>query len=252
MSKKLFGWKKDKFDSRDYLHEMSLIQLPTSIDLSAFMPNVRMQGDVGACVGFGVAANLGCLARKNNFYTEWFSPTWIYNGARYIEGDLREDNGCYARDALSWLKNKGALLEHYWPYNPNYLDMSSPPSADNIYAKKYPLLAYYRVTNDVAGICSALSKGFPVSIGTPWFNKWMNPKKDGVLAVVTTKDIVAGGHETCLYGYDSIKGVFYGQNSWDVTWGNKGRYIIPFSAFSVFKKIGGYDAYYVTFTRSLK
>jgi hypothetical protein len=237
------GWQKDKFDKRDFTHMMAAV-VP-DVFILPNVPPVRDQGNVGSCVGFGIGAKLTSLAQKLGVYTEWFSPTWIYNGARYIAGDLKYDDGAYPKDALDWLRTKGCLLEHFWPYNPNALDPTSPPSKYNTEAAKFPLLTYYRIDTGTDGICSAISQGYPVSIGTPWFDKWMDIGSTGVLPAVTKSDYVAGGHETCLYGYDKVKKVFYGINSWGDTWGKKGTYIMPFSAFAIFNYQGGYDAHYV-------
>lgn len=242
-----FGWNKDKFDRRDYLHKPRLViaEIPDQVDLKEYLPGVRQQGNVGSCVGFGIGANLVAHAKKLGVYTEWFSPTWIYNGARFLEGTLPYDDGCWPRDALEWLRSKGCLLEQFWPYNSLWLDKTSPPSRLEPEAAKYPLFEYYRVTGGVDGICSALADGSCVSIGTPWFEKWMNPPLSGKLADVTLKDSIAGGHETCLYGYDKAKGIFLGINSWGENWGNLGLFTIPFQAFPVFNQVGGYDAHYV-------
>jgi hypothetical protein len=236
------GWKKDKFDQRDYLHRVVGIEIIPDHAILDKIPNVRDQGNEGSCVGFGVGANLTYWALKLGIYTEWFSPTWIYNGARFIEGSLTQDAGCEPGDALDWLKKMGCLLEHFWPYK-DVLDKQAPPSSLNPEAAKYPLIAYYRVTGDANGICSAIAAGNVVSIGTPWFDKWMDTSGD--LPVVNEDDSTAGGHETYLYGYDKAIQKFYGSNSWGTEWGIKGRYLMPFGAFPVFKKLGGYDAHYI-------
>jgi len=223
MAKYKLGWKKDVHDPKDFIHKMKVVPIPERVVLDKFLPEVRNQGSVGSCVGFGIGANLTARAKMRGDFIEWFSPTWIYNGARYIEGTLTEDDGCYPRDALDWLLEQGCLLEHFWPYNPLMLDMKSPPSSLDKEAAKVPLLAYYRVVDSVDGICSAIADGFFVSIGTPWFKKWMNPMPTwrcgwknvpGVLPEVTASDATVGGHETVLYGYDQKQQVLYGQNSW--------------------------------------
>lgn len=257
MAQRQFGWRKDAYDSRDYLHKMKVAIIPGVMTLEEYLPDVRNQGNVGSCVGFGIGGNITARAKQRGNYTQWFSPTWIYNGARYIEGTLSEDVGCYPRDALDWLLEKGCLLESLWPYNPLMLDRKAPPSSLEPEAAKTPLIAYYRVVDSVDGLCSAIADGFCVSIGTPWFKKWMNPMPTwrcgwrnvpGILPEVTVSDETVGGHETFLYGYDMKQQVFYGQNSWGITWGAGGRYIMPFSAIEVFKDLGGYDAHYIAKT----
>lgn len=246
MDKRL-GWRKDKYDSRDYLYvKLPPVKIPDAYSLIEYVPEVRDQGQVGSCVGFGIGGNLTGWANKLGVFTSWFSPTWIYNGARYIEGTLTEDAGAYPRDALEWLVDKGCLLEEFWPYDPYALDTTSPPSRLEPEAARHPLLAYYRVTGGTEGICSALASGHFVSIGVPWFWLWMDSTDGNLPEVDYDEDDIAGGHEVYLYGYDKAKAVFYGVNSWGTEWGDKGKFTMPFSAFDVFKQYGGYDAHYVT------
>lgn len=240
------GWRKDQYDKRDWLHKTKpLAALPERILLDEYIYDVRNQGNVSSCVGFSFAGVLNTWAKKLKVYKEWFSPTWIYNGARYIEGTLLFDVGCYPRNAAKWLKDKGGLLERYWPYDPYKLDTTAPPSRLEKYAKQYPIISYYRCVDGVDGLCSAISDGFCVSIGTPWFEKWFYPGPDGRLPDVNITDSIAGGHATVLYGYDRVQGYFYGINSWGVEWGNQGKFMMPFSAIDLFKRFGGYDAYYI-------
>lgn len=237
------GWKKDPYDKRDRIRPVKLYGLPDHVDLEALLPEVRDQGDVGACVGFGIGANLTAMGNGRGCATGWFSPTWIYNGARFLEGTLSMDVGCYPRSALEWLTTKGSLLEEFWPYNPKVVDKRTPASELEPYAAQYPVLSYTRIIGGAAGIASALAEGHLVSIGTPWYDEWMATDAQGRLRDITPSTHPAGGHETVLYGYDAVAQVFYGQNSWGLTWGKAGRFIMPMSAFSVFTQHGGYDAH---------
>ncbi len=242
--KQRLGWVKDRFDGRDYLHKPKVAKIQEIVILSEWLPSVRNQGGEGSCVGHAIGATLTAMAKKTEVFTEWFSPRWIYNGARFLEGWLVYDDGCYPRDALEWLLEKGCLLEKFWPYVAQQDTFTTPSSKLDAEAAKYPLLEYIRVDNGVNGICSALQDGYYVSIGTPWFDKWMNPKK-GVLPTVKVKDSVAGGHASCLYGFNYPMAIFYGINSWGEDFGDKGFFTMPFQAFDVFKKLGGYDSHYV-------
>jgi hypothetical protein len=242
-----FGHKKDKYDHRDFIFKSRAVAaIPEFIDLSAYLPDVRDQGTVGSCVGFGIGSNLSATGAKTSSISEVFSPTWIYNGARFIEGTLAYDDGCYPRDALDWITKKGCLLEKFWPYNPKALDTTSPPSSLDQYAALWPILEYHRVTGGADGIMAALADGHFVSIGTPWYDEWCDPGPGGLLPSIDAGIEPAGGHETLLYGYEALEELFSGLNSWGPDWGDFGRYHMPFSSFPVFNLQGGYDAHVIT------
>lgn len=238
----LTGWKKDKYDRRDFLFKPRLA-IPDKVSLLDAMPAVRDQGQIGSCVGFGIGANLTALAKRLAVDPEWFSPTWIYNGARFIEGTLPYDEGCFPRNALQWISDKGCLKEHFWPYHPTRLDKTSPPSTLEPEAAKWPILIYSRITGGADGIMAALAAGKPVSIGNPWFDDWMFTDRNGRLPDVRNTTPPAGGHETIIYGYDRTTGYFLCQNSWGTDWGTAGRFQMPMSAIPVFQYQGGYDAH---------
>jgi C1A family cysteine protease len=238
-----FGWNKDKRDDRDRLRGKALYGLPSVVDLSMLLPSVRDQGNLGSCTGFGIGGNLTGCAIQQDAYTEWFSPTWIYNGARLLEGTLLYDDGAYPRDCLEFIREYGCLLEHFRPYT-DKLDKSDPtqwPVAPE--ALKWPIVSYTRCVDGIDGIKSALAAGHLVSIGSPWYSSWMYPDANGNCP--DSYDFVAGGHEYLCYGYDSGRKILLCQNSWGKSWGNGGRFTIPFSAIDEFKFDGGYDAHYV-------
>jgi hypothetical protein len=238
----MYGWKKDKFDHRALLHPIPR-KIPDRFVLFK-LPEVRNQGQLSACVGFGIGGNITHLGYKLGVSGEWFAPMWIYNGARFIEGRLTEDGGCYPVDALKWLQRKGCLQEHFWPYTGIFSQQAPPSKFDND-AGKYSGIMYYRVVGDLGGLCSAIAAGHIVSLGSPWFDEWVYIGSSGVLPQINANSSVGGGHETFLYGYDLKSHVFYGQNSWGPEWGTKGRYVMHFSSIEVFKQLGGYDAHYI-------
>ena len=247
MEQEVFGWLKDKYDSRDLICTgRRMADLPAQHTLIHLVTDAGQQGRVGSCVGWALSTNLVSKALRQDVYIERFSPTWIYNGARFIEGTLHLDRGCYPKDALSWLKNKGCLLERYWPYDPDRVDKSAPPSRLDPQAAEFPLLSYHRVVDSYYGICSAINNGNMVSVGIPWSNRW-NPRGVEHLPAIFTEDFSSewGGHAVTLYGYNSDLRKFYGVNSWGERWGKDGHFSIPFNSFSVFKRIGGYDAHYI-------
>ncbi len=279
---KRLGWKKDKYvpPPKEFIYVPHIAEaaLPQSADLSKYLPVVRDQGEIGSCTGFGIGGNITGLAilfgmLSNLGQTPWFSPWWIYKGAQFIAGELGWDSGAYPRDCLDWLRQKGCLAEDFWPYQDGttHFDTTSPPSKFDPEAAKWPIIGYsdvpqllrqiksigfYRITGGAVGICQALADaeadikaGKPehlfVSIGTPWWDKWMDAPLTGILPKVSTKDYIAGGHETFLYGYNLSNSLASGQNSWNTAWGKDGRFLMPLDSFEIMKKVGGYDAHVI-------
>ncbi|MBN1190667.1 MAG: hypothetical protein JXA46_13015 [Dehalococcoidales bacterium] len=242
----LTGWKKDKYDRRDFMYGVKAVVLPSSVSLATLLPNVRNQESMNACVGFGIGANVCGMAKEKGIYSEWYSPQWIWNGARFLEGTLAENAGVYPRDALDWLFKSGLLPESLWPFSSTVLDKHAPSSTRMGQAIKYNNFAYYRVGDGVDGIRSALAEGHLVSIGNPWPTKWFEPQS-GAEPDITEDNELSGGHETLVYAYNDENQRFYSLNSWGENWGDKGIFSWPYSALSVFKAWGGYDAHYMTF-----
>lgn len=244
----LTGWRKDPRDTRDRLVRLvPPAELPERVDLSAQAPSPAWdQLQLGSCVGHGFAGVLTGAAIAQHVFVERFSPSWIYTGARALEGTLAEDNGCYPRDAAKWVKRNGLLLEHFRPYA-GKLETTDPPTWPNAEeALKWPIESYTRADNGVDGICSALASGRLVAIGTPWPKKWMETWPPGRLPDIRRQDVRgAGGHCTFLLAYNRQTRQLLLQNSWGPGWGIDGRAWVPFQAFEVFKAAGrGYDAYY--------
>ncbi len=241
-----YGWLKDKYNPVAKMHKPAMKTYPDYFSLDIYLPSIRNQGGTSSCVGFGVGGTLGTVSKKQGCFKEWDSPNWIYNGARYLEGWLARDCGCYPEDAMRWVLDMGRLWESDWPF---VGFTSETPTSDGRGAKAFKNAGfdYVRVADGVEGLISALAEGNPVNIGTPWPNSW-GSYKDGILPEIDKNADLAGGHDTFLYGFDRAANVFFGQNSWGTSWGENGRYKMPMSCFSVFKQMGGYDAHYFSFS----
>ena len=244
-----FGWIKDKWNDKAVYHLPKVITYPISADMLSLCPPVRNQDGVGACTGFGIGGEVGTVAKAGGFFTEWFSPNWLYNGGRAIEGTLTQDAGAAPQDVFDWATAHGLLLEHFWPFI-DKLDKAAPSSLRESEAVMYPDWQLVRVDNGLDGILSALSEGHCVALGSPWSQRWENDvKADGILDD-PNGSMVAGGHETFLHGYDTTVSLFDGQNSWGTSFGKQGHYRMPFTSLQWFKDNGGYDAHYVVFLNS--
>ena len=206
-----------------------------------------------SCVGWGVGGSLTALAGDK--ILEWFSPRDVYNGAKFIGGYL-DSEGAFPSDAYKWVirKTGGCLPWSFWPYEANVDSFKAPSLSLDPERAKHPVLHYYRVASGINGIMSALASKHFVSLGCPWFSKWMSTDKNGVLKRVSAKDPLAGGHETYLFGYDRTLQLAFGMNSWSPSWSPleidgvsyPGGYAMRFDSFDVMKAVQGYDAHHVT------
>lgn len=239
----MYGWKKDPYDDRDKPYKRKLIRLPQSYQIPV-IPPILDQGNWGACVGFTFSSILAGEAKidgRDAAFSQW----WIYNGARFIEGSLLEDSGCYPRDALAWIKKQGCLLHSYWPYTPFKFDTTAPPSEFMDEADDWPVRETYRIQGGIESICDVIASKHYASIGGPWFSKWNETGPDGRLPDLTGNERMSGGHEYFLHGFDFNKEAFHSNNSWGHGFGVQGRMWVPFQAVEKFRYWGGYDAHYL-------
>ena len=189
-----YGWRKDKYNPLAKLHAptVPVKETPSYFSMEAYLPYVRNQGSSSSCVGHGVGGTLGTVSKQLSCFKEWDSPLWIYNGARYMEGWLAQDCGCYPEDALKWVTDMGRLVESYWPYTG--FDPATPTSnGRGERAFKNGNFVVVRVADGIDGIVSALAEGHPVNIGTPWASSW-GSYKEGILPEITKDSDLAGGH----------------------------------------------------------
>jgi hypothetical protein len=247
-----YGWIKDIFDPNDYLHKRKVAPIPDKYSNVDILPAYRRsQGSIGSCVGQAIGTVLDSVKITLLIFDEQSSATYIYNGARFMEGTLPIDCGTHPRTALEWSSSYGILLEHYWPYDSKELDTHAPSSEKIKQAVRYKKFQYYRCVDGIEGLCDAIYSGHLIGLGSPWFGEWESSPPCGRLPVPTNKSFMVGGHETVLYEYDKIEGVFKGANSWGDKWGDGGLYIMPFESIEVFKDRGGYDAHYVAFSAEI-
>ena len=241
-----YGWRKDPYNPQAVYHCPKAVAVPPTINLLNFCPPVRDQDGVGACTGFGIGGMAYTVALAyalvhNLPIPEIFSPNWLYNGARFIEGTLSQDAGANPQDVFNWALQNGLLVEHLWPFQ-DKLDKTAPGTTRMAEATKYANFTVFRVADGVSGITSAMADGHCVAIGCPWPGSWVSGSKN----ILPAPDYVDGGHETFLYGYDYNEQSLFLQNSWGTGWSSGGRCKIPFSALDWFKTNGGYDAHYIT------
>ena len=209
-------------DVRDY--KAVCTASPKSFQKEFELPIIRIksQGSVGSCVAHALSSVVEYFNYIQHNIKTLMSTGYIYGNRRK---STHKGSGMIIRDALSTLKDYGDVEDKDFPYNvevPAAINKFNK-TVDELYEKGYPsrISSYYRVKTE-AEIKTALKAKYPVVIAMKWYSDMK--VKDGIL---TTKyKNYSGGHCMLLYGWNE-KG-WKVQNSWGMTWGNRGTCIIPY------------------------
>jgi C1A family cysteine protease len=217
-------------DSRDHLAAPPAAPLLASVDLSQWMPPITNQGAEGCCTAQTGVRILSWLYRRFLNANLVFSPQFLYRAERLCEGDPQLDGGAQSRTMMACLQEVGVCLETSDPYNDG--GWQAPTTHAMLEeANKYRSGAYHRVP-DLDTALSVLSSGYPVSLGIDVFQSFESSAvaRTGEVPVPDPKkEHSIGGHEVTVYGYSLASKVLLLDNSWGISWGDSGRFQLPFA-----------------------
>jgi len=226
-----FGWVKDTPDPRDLKFKIEMPHaLPASVDLRPTMPAVYNQGNIGSCVGNGVAAAFQfeqIKQKKKDFIP---SRLFIYFGARKIEGTENEDAGCMVRDGVKVTVDSGVCPETMWQYIES--KFKDKPT-DNCFkeALNNQVLKYLRISpHNLYEVKHCLSDGYPIIFGFSVYESFMSAEtaKTGIAKMPQPNEQSIGGHCAVICGYSDEKQALLVRNSWGDQWGLKGYFWLPY------------------------
>lgn len=234
--RKSYGYYPDVPDARDKLYPVPppsppiLKQVPSSVDLSPWMPEVLDQLDLGACVWHGVPEALRYDFRKSGKPDVMPSRLQGYYDTRVMYDEVGVDSGTTIRDALKVLRGSGTGPETDWPYVTSKF-AEKPPK--KLYEESVPQtdFEYLRVSVTSHSLRYVLRAGFPVIIGLALFETF-ETQKVASTGIVPMPDLnnegMIGGHCMLCIGYGKMPGYFTVRNSWGDDWGDKGNCYMPY------------------------
>ena len=230
------GWNADPVDDRDLLYsaprDLIAAPQPRTADLSPGMPAIYDQGNIGACTGHAGAA-LGQYALRAQGLPE-FTPSRLdlYYQARKLEGTQDQDCGAFLRDTLKVMGQLGLPPEPMWPYDVSKFAVA--PGQDVMDAGLKRLATrYLSVQATVNAVKVAILAGHPVAFGFvayPGLQSFL-ASLTGNLPMPSFGQRPIGGHAVVAVGYDDGKKKLKIQNSWGPSWGQNGRFWMPYASF---------------------
>lgn len=221
-------------------------ELPASIDLSAFCPPVRNQGDVYSCVGWAVGYGALTIKRaiqnqikdKKTLAEQAYSAMFIYNQIK------REScsQGARISDALKLIRQKGDCLASQ--FDSDVEDCEKMPDEHLLTQIRQDTIADYLALFDLqAGpeekirrTVRALARQEPVIIGMSVRKNFYQLHQANYWWPNIGNLTPAGGHAMVVVGYDLPSASFLLYNSWGTEWGDKGFIRIKFADFGEFCK----------------
>lgn len=247
-----YGWIPDLPDHRDRIFNLeNKIFLPTAVpsiaDLTAQMPPVYDQSQIGACVGNGIAAAKEYQGMKEGKPADTPSRLFIYYNGRVIEGTVSQDSGLQIRDGIKTVVNQGVCSETLWPYDIG--KFADQPSAEAYQAALSNKVVTYKrilVGGPGAPMRTAISQGYPIVLGfsvPDYFEQGWNPATTP-LPLPNANSTIIGGHCVVLVGYDftlqrfSVP-VFKARNSWGPSWGEAGHFYFHYNWFTSSESLAG-------------
>ena len=233
MSTRVYGWKPDMPDHRDYRYAAPrkfLGILPPSVDLRSGCPVVYDQGQIGSCTANAIGAAHQFEQMKQD-KEKAFNPSrlFIYWNERDMEGSVGQDAGAQIRDGIKSVVSLGVCPESQWDYDTSRFT-TKPPQPCYDEALKHQVMEYQRVDNTLAAMKGCLAEGYPFVLGFSVYESFESDEvaSTGDAPMPGPRESQLGGHAVMAVGYDDATQRFLIRNSWGPGWGKDGNFTLPY------------------------
>ncbi len=207
--------------------------MPSSVDLSQYLPEVRSQGIQGSCVAWATGYYLKTFQenlendRKNTSSNDLnLSPAFIFNQIK-----VQPCDGAVVSKGLELLVTQGVSTWSEFPYDDdNCFVMPTPLLIELASPNKIKEFYYLNETQVFEQSKAFLNNDQPIVIAISIDRNYFGAREgsDAVYRKFTKDD---GGHAMLVVGYDDAKQAFKVVNSWGKNWGNNGFVWIDYKAF---------------------
>ncbi|MGB5394052.1 MAG: C1 family peptidase [Lutimonas sp.] len=209
------------------------VNMPASVDLSEYLPEVRSQGTQGSCVAWATGYYLKTFQenleseRKNTSSNDLnLSPAFIFNQIK-----VQPCNGAVVSKGLELLVTQGVSTWNEFPYDDDNCFVMPTPELIELAGPNKIKEFFYLDENQVFEQSKAfLNNDQPIVIAISIDRNYFGAREgsDAVYRKFAKDD---GGHAMLVVGYDDAKQAFKVVNSWGESWGNGGFVWIDYKAF---------------------
>ncbi len=199
-------------------------KLESSVDLRSMMPEIRSQGNVGACTAYSTVSVFEYLL-SNKEQTR-LSELYVYYMSRTYTDRTHIDEGVSIHDSIQSLMDYGVCPWELWD---NTQSFDSEPSEEaKKTARDRVVTVAMNVEHNIEHFKSAISEGYPVIFGLKLYNSFANPPR-GFVTWPEEGEQELGNHAMVMCGYSDEGKFFIVRNSWGTTYGDDGYCYIPYS-----------------------
>ena len=225
----IFGCKPSPKDLRDYkIANLSQrnITYPDYFILDN-LPQIKNQRSINSCVAHAMSS----ILEYHDKSVHTLSTNFIYG----IQHKLfnRDSEGMYLSDACKIAKSYGDMLESECKGNtevPECYEVAEEAFNDTTklsHSKTHIIESYFNCNSDEEIKYALITYG-PVLISIKWMNNWSFDRNTGYLTERKVDRIEPlGYHAIMLIGWNEDGWIC--QNSWGKSFGNCGRFVIPYS-----------------------
>ena len=210
------------------------IPMPSSYDVSEYLPEVDSQGKQGSCVAWATGYYLksyqenyedfenGILSKNNVM-----SPSFVYNQIKVSDCSA----GSVIQDALDTISNQGIADWTLMPYNENDCE-TQPNDLQKTLAEPNRIDSYFYLDENLAleQTKAYLLNDQPVVIAVTIDRSYFGARDENGIYVYRKFESGDGGHAMLVVGYDDNMNAFKVVNSWGKGWGNQGFVWIDYKA----------------------
>lgn len=209
--------------------------LPSSYDLSSFLPEVGNQGRLGSCTAWATAYygrsllyNIGTTTTRTQEVR--LSPSYIYN--QLTKGQCQ---GTSISKSLQLLVDEGTSEWEVFPYQATGCNLQ-PTSTQRSNASNYRLSDFKILSGEnlVNEAKTLLTQGNPIVVAMGLDPEFGEKDEFGLSAYrphQVDKEKIFGAHAMLVVGYSDQYHAFKLVNSWGEDWGDQGFVWVDYAAF---------------------